>query len=216
MDRSRVAIVIPAYNEVKTIQKVVEETSLFGVSIVVNDSSSDGTGLIAESAGAIVINNVDNYGYEQSLDIGFRKAKELGVDIIITFDADGQHNIKYVKDIISLFKKDEIDLVLGYRNKYARISETIFSIYTKYRFKITDPLCGLKGYRLPVYEELGYFDKSKLIGAELMLSAVNKGRRFVELPIVINNRHDKSRFGSMILGNSKIMRALIFCMYKYG
>ena len=92
MDRSRVAIVIPAFNEEKTISKVVRAANKFGKSIVVNDGSKDNTGEIAKRSGAIVFMHKINLGYDAALNTGFKKAAKLKFDYIITLDADGQHD----------------------------------------------------------------------------------------------------------------------------
>ena len=98
MDKSQVAIVIPAFNEESTISNVVQSVTQYGVVIVVNDTSTDKTEQMAEGAGAILVNHKENKGYDGALNSGFAKAKELNCDIVITFDADGQHNEEYIQE----------------------------------------------------------------------------------------------------------------------
>ena len=90
---SRVIAVIPAFNEAKTIAAVVQGLRAHVAEvIVVDDHSSDATGDEARRAGAIVLRNNANLGYDGSLNAGFAEAARRGADIILTFDADGEHD----------------------------------------------------------------------------------------------------------------------------
>ena len=213
MDRSRVAIVIPAFNEEKTISRVILGANKYGQSIVVDDGSKDKTGKIAKKLGAIVLAHKKNLGYDSALNTGFKKAAKLKFDFIITLDADGQHKTNLIKKFIKLLESGA-SIVLGVRNKKNRFAEHLFAIYTKYFYNVIDPLCGLKGYKLESYELLGYFDKHKLIGTELMLRNISLGKPFEQIYFNVTDRNGKAKFGNLILANLKILRALFFCIVK--
>ena len=70
MDRSRIGIVIPAFNESATIAKIVEAVTKYGVPIVVDDGSTDNTGILASKAGASLVSHRCNHGYDTALDSG--------------------------------------------------------------------------------------------------------------------------------------------------
>ena len=152
MDRHRVAIIIPAFNEEKTIFKVIKEAYKFGKVIVINDGSKDKTAKLAKKAGAIVKNHKTNKGYDAALNTGFKIAAKLKTNYIITFDADGQHKPNLIRKFVKLLKSGE-SIVLGVRDKKNRLAEHLFSFYTNYKYNILDPLCGLKGYRLENYRQ---------------------------------------------------------------
>jgi len=76
LERSKVAIIIPAYNESNTIGMVVKKLSKLGKVIVVDDASNDKTSSIAKRNGAFVIRNKFNRGYDNSINIGFKKIKK--------------------------------------------------------------------------------------------------------------------------------------------
>jgi len=59
---------------------------------VVDDGSSDGTAKIAQGEGATVVSYSVNRGYDAALESGFCKAAEIGCELVVTIDADGQHN----------------------------------------------------------------------------------------------------------------------------
>lgn len=119
----KVIITIPAYNEEKTIgpvikgiKKVMDSTKYDYQVIVVNDGSKDKTVLVAEKAGAKVYSHPKNYGLIDAFRTEMEKCLELGADIIVHTDADGQYQ---AKDIPKLIKKVEegYDLVLASRFK---------------------------------------------------------------------------------------------------
>ena len=180
MDRSRVAIVIPAFQEKKNISKVVKGALKYGQTIVVDDGSKDETGRVAKKLGAIVEFHKNNLGYDAALNTGFKKAAKLNIDFIITIDADGQHNTVLLKKIIKLLRSGA-SIVLGVRNKKARFAELLFGLYTKHQYGILDPLCGLKGYSIESYKLCGYFDSYKSIGTELMLKNIFIGKSFKQV-----------------------------------
>jgi len=208
MDRSKVAIIIPAYNEEDTIAKVVSAVSKYGIPIVVDDFSADGTSLKASEAGAVVIRHEKNSGYDGALNSGFRKASQLNCEYAITMDGDAQHDPRLIETYLSLLK-DSVDMVCGIRPRKARIAETVFSWVARFFYGIKDPMCGMKGYRLALFEELGHFDSYGSIGTELALFAAEKKYRFRQLPVPILERKDGSpRFGQAVRANLKILLAL--------
>ena len=208
----KIAIVIPAFNESKTIKKIVLETIRFGIPIVVDDGSSDQTSEIAIKNGAKIVIHDNNYGYDAALNSGFLKAKEIGCDCIITFDADGQHNPNLLKLFIGAIENGT-DVVLGVRDKTQRFAEKLFAIIAHKKFGIIDPLCGMKAYRTDVYNELGHFDSYNSIGTELAIFAVKKNKRIKQIHFKTNERLDSPRFGKIISANFKIIRALFYALY---
>jgi glycosyltransferase involved in cell wall biosynthesis len=186
----------------------------FGFPIVINDGSSDQTSAFSKLAGARVIDCDENRGYDNALNMGFSEAKRLGFNYVITFDADGQHDTFSLKKFIDALDVDW-DVVVGKRANYQRFSELIFGKICKYLWNISDPLCGMKGYSMNLYDELGYFDSYQSIGTELLLYALSHNRAVKEVPIKEVERHGQSRFGSFFIGNFKIIRAMIFGLARY-
>lgn len=209
----RIAIVIPAYNEEMTISKIVKEVNKYGQSIVIDDGSKDKTAHEAEKCGAIVERHRINLGYDNALNTGFKIAAKINCDYIITFDADGQHEPELLRSFIDALNIG-YSIVLGVRNKKARIAEYLFGLYTKHRYGIIDPLCGLKAYKTENYKSIGYFDSYNSIGTELMLKNITAGKEFKQIFFKIKKRSDRTRFGNSILANFKIFRSLFFCILK--
>ena len=83
--------------------------------IICNDGSDDLTGNIASDLGAIVVNHKKNLGYGAGINSIFHKAKEIGSEILITFDADGQHRIEDIDKVIKPISDGQSDIVIGSR-----------------------------------------------------------------------------------------------------
>jgi hypothetical protein len=101
-----------------------------------------------------------------------------------------------------------------YAIKKNRFAEHLFSFYTKYRYNVLDPLCGLKGYRLEAYKLIGYFDNYKSIGTQLMIKNIILGKSFKQVYFDVKNRDGKAKFGNLIVGNLKILRSLFYMMLR--
>ena len=212
MDRSRLAIVIPALNEEGSIGAVVRNCCFYGLPIVVDDGSIDLTSEVSNAEGAEVVRHPTNKGYDAALNSGFHRAAELGCEFIITIDADGQHDPQLIGKYLDLLKNGGADIVVGIRDKHQRFAEYCFSLVTKSLYGLSDPLCGLKGYRMSVYRALGHFDAYGSIGTELTLFAVRRGFRLEQVPIVVRERSGHPRFGRKLGANLKIFRALFYAL----
>lgn len=203
----QVAAVIPALNESVSIARVIEGILPYAFPIVVDDGSTDETAVIARLAGAEVVQHRKNLGYDRALDTGMNKASGLGYEFAVTLDADGQHNPELLKLFINeLFLG--ADLVVGVRDRHQRFAESLFALIGKMFWKIKDPLCGMKGYRLSLLQRAGQFDSYTSIGTELALRAARSGCRVAEVPVSTRQREGISRFGGGLKANWRILRAL--------
>jgi glycosyltransferase involved in cell wall biosynthesis len=207
MDRYRLAIVIPAYNESATISGVVSAVLQHGVTIVVDDGSTDGTAQFACDAGAKVVGHDGNLGYDAALESGFMYASLNGCDFVLTMDADGQHNPRLLPTFINALR-DGADVVIGVRDRRQRIAESVFALVSRLLWDIRDPLCGMKAYRIDLYRELGHFDAYGSIGTELAIYAARQRKKIVQIPVITRDRSDMPRFGRKISANWRIIKAL--------
>ena len=203
--------IIPALNEQNTIASVVRSVSAYAANVVVvDDGSVDSTGQIASSCGAHTIVHPVNQGYDRSIDDAFSyDSVQPDARIVFTFDADGQHRSDILPKLLRPLLNNEADIAAGIRPSKARLSERILGVYTRLKYGLVDPMCGLKAYRIEVFRDIGYFDHINSIGSELMLRAVKKGYRVAQIPIPIEPRADASRFGNVIRGNYKIFKAFL-------
>lgn len=208
MDRSRLVAVIPAHNEAATVAAVVTAALRHANVIVVDDASSDDTYAAAESAGAIVVRNAQNLGYESSLNRGFEEALASGFEYIITLDADGEHDPRFLKEFARLLTEQQLPLVLGRRPQKRRWAEVIMGLYVWARFDVHDIVCGMKGYRADLVRQNGGFDSGHSVGTELAIKSIRNGHDFREISIDGTPRQDAPRFGGGWRANGRILRAL--------
>ena len=163
--------------------------------------------------GAVVVVHQKTRGYDDALNSGFKKATELGVQIIITVDADGQHEPSLVQNFIDAIDSGS-DVVVGIRSRRQRAAEHLFAWYTGFRFGVKDPLCGMKAYRTNVYKAQGHFDVYGSIGTELTIFAAKNGYRVGQIAFEVRERSGQSRFGQILLGNYKIIRAMVISLCR--
>lgn len=208
MDRSRTVVLIPAFREEATIGTVVVAARAHAPVIVVDDASPDDTARSAEAAGAVVLRNPVNLGYEGTLNRAFEKARELGFEFAITLDADGEHDPSLIAPFRSALEAGEVPLVLGVRPRKQRFAETIMGLYVRARFGAHDILCGMKGYDLRLVAETGGFDRTNSIGTELAIDAIRRGTAFREIAVHGTQRQDAPRFDRRWRANRRILAAL--------
>lgn len=154
MSKPEVSIIIPACNEAEAIggviQKVKERYPDFEI-IVINDGSTDDTGLISKEAGAIVYSHPYNIGNGAAIKSGIRIASG---DILVFMDGDGQHDPEHIEKILTYFP--EYDMVVGARSKdhhasWSRcIGNRIFNRLGTYvsKFPIMDLTSGFSCYQI--------------------------------------------------------------------
>lgn len=111
-----IAIVVPAYNEGESIADVVNELRRdYPRVVVVDDGSKDATAACARAAGATVVRHAINRGQGAALQSGITYALREGAEIIVTFDADGQHRSEDVDTLVRPIVEGRADIVLGSR-----------------------------------------------------------------------------------------------------
>lgn len=198
---------IPALNEVETIAEVVSSLLSYGDVLVVDDGSRDSTADAANLAGAMVVVNKNNLGYDGALNVGFQFAKLKKYEKMITFDADGQlPNYAMPKFINALDQNTAI--VLGIRNNIPRSSEKLFAIFCKMVLGLQDPFCGMKAYNLAFCERFESFDEYKSLGTDLCLRLILAGHSFKSINITVAERKGVPRLGRRFQAELKLLRAL--------
>ena len=111
-------IVVPAYNEALNIEKTIADLKQNANEydyIIINDCSKDNTKKVCEKNEINMISLPVNYGLTSGIQIGMKYAHENDYDIAIQFDGDGQHQAKYLKDLVEKIEKDNCDIAIGSR-----------------------------------------------------------------------------------------------------
>lgn len=193
--------------------------------IVCNDGSTDLTGEIAEKMGAIVINHPKNLGYGGGIRSIFLKARELNSDILVTFDADGQHRVEDIQAVIDPIIKDEADIVIGSRflngddavPNYRRLGINTITKITNAatKKKITDSQSGFRAYSKRAIQELTPSDYGMGVSTEILIKADKKEFRIVEVPIKVLYDGDTSTHNPVGHGASVILSTMKFISIEH-
>lgn len=209
----RLAVVMPAFNESLSIQAVVGRIGARALIIVVDDGSTDNTASLARKAGAFVVSHVINKGYDAALDTGIRAAIDHGCAFVITMDADGQHDPSLLDRFVAEMEAGA-DLVIGVRDHTQRWSECLFAFVGKHLWGLQDPLCGMKGYRLQLLQNVDKLSTYDSVGTELSIRASKAGVNLSQIAMQTNSREGISRFGGGLRANMRIIKALLLSLVK--
>ena len=202
MVRHRLAIIIPAKNEEKTIAKVIKDLKKFGDIFVIDDGRQDETISIIKKLNINIIKKPKSVGYEKSVWKGIKLViKKKKYKFIATFDADGEHNPNFFKNLIY----SNFDILIAKRNKYNRASEYIFSFFSKKIFYINDMLSGLRVYKVKHLKSILNLLKFGYINTHILILSRIYGFKIKEKKMKVSVRKDNSRFGNGILINLYIV-----------
>jgi len=183
-----ISVIISAYNEAPRIGAVVAEALPYvNEVLVVDDGSTDVTGMVAERAGARVIQQ-ENAGYIAAIKRGFREARG---DIVITMDADGEHRAADIPRLVRPLLEDEADLVLGVRSRIARPSERFLNWLTNFKVKVRDSGTGFRALRRDLALQLKL--EGRCICSISVLESAALGARIHEVQIDIDYPEKKRK-----------------------
>ena len=223
----KIAVGLPAYNEEKNIASIITKLEKISDTIIVcNDGSSDLTGTIASKMGAVMINHEKNLGYGAAIQSLFVKAKNLDVDILVTFDADGQHNVLDIQKVIDPIIEKKADLVIGSRflngtqDDIPSYRKTGIQIITKLtnismKEKIKDSQSGFRAYHKEVLSKITPSDRGMGVSSEILIKASNNNFRIVEIPIKISYEGDTSTHHPISHGAAVTLSTLKFISIEH-
>jgi glycosyltransferase involved in cell wall biosynthesis len=218
----KIIVGIPAFNEEKNIAVlIIQLKKVVDKIIVCNDGSTDLTSKIAEELGATVINHKKNLGYGAAIRSIFLKSKDLDGDVLVTFDADGQHRIDDINKVINPIINGESDLVIGSRfldesekevPKYRKVGINVITKITNATIKkqLTDSQSGFRAYSKKVLNELNPSELGMGISTEILIKASARNFRISEVPIKIIYKGNTSTHNPISHGSS-----VLFSTIKY-
>lgn len=189
-----VVVGVPAFNVEKTISRVVLEAQKYADAVVVcDDGSSDLTGVIAERLGANVVRHEQNLGYGAAIQSLFKHARELGADVLVTLDADGQHDPSEVPNVVKPIANGVADVVVGSRLVDER-SAYAMPWYRRAGVKfltklanngvahgVKDAQSGFRAYSRKSLENLVLFEDGMGVSAEILINARKQRLKICEV-----------------------------------
>jgi glycosyltransferase involved in cell wall biosynthesis len=197
MQKKDIAIVVPAYNEEKTIGKLIKKLGKGGYKniIVVDDGSRDHTFDVAKENGAIVLRLPINRGAGGALRTGFNQAISQGAKVVVMMDADLQHKVSDIKSLLKPFAKKKLDIVLGSRflgNKkdmplVRQIANKIGNLTTRLflGIKVTDSQSGFRAIKISALKKMKLHSSRWEICSEMIGEIKRLNLKFKEVPIEV-------------------------------
>ena len=211
---------IPAYNEEKTIAEMVLKAGCHvGKVLVCDDGSKDMTRVVAKENGADVLEHEENMGYGATMQTLFIKARELGADVLVAFDGDGQHDPDGIPSLVRPILEGRADIVIGSRflkgvkmnvPLYRKIGIITITLLTKIvsGYPVTDSQCGFRAYSRRALEELKITELGWGSSVEVFFRARDVGLRISEIPVDCDyadypkaSKRDPLRQGIIILAS---------------
>jgi len=222
--RGKVAILIPAYNEVENIGHVLEKlpAEVCGqptAVLVVDDGSRDGTGDAAEAAGAVVARHVINRGGGAALRTGYRLLSDAEALIVVTIDADGQHLPSEMPRLVEPVLSGEVDMahgsrVLGDAEPNTRAHELGIVFFNRLvslitRTKVSDCSNGYRAVRASVLPLL-VLRQEQFHTSEFMIEAIKRGIPAKEVPVTVVARlHGTSKKPAVVRYGAGFANAIV-------
>lgn len=178
--------------------------------IVVDDGSTDSTSSVARAAGAVVIRNETNLGVVRTTEIGLRMARG---DVIVTLDADGQHDPSEILAMAWPIAEGTADLVLGNRSSSRPLSERIISLMCNLSVKCDDVGSGYRAFRRDLAHRIRLH--GFCLCGSLVLEAHRHGARIVEVPIKARpRRFGRSHWSSPLSRGTTHCKQMILLLYE--
>jgi polyprenyl-phospho-N-acetylgalactosaminyl synthase len=214
-------VVIPLYNEELVIGDVVAQVrTVFSQVVCIDDGSSDRSAEVAAAAGARVVRHPMNLGQGAALQTGFEYAlADPAMKYVITFDADGQHQIADAVGMVERLRAGEADVVFGSRFLDERSTPSLAKKlvlraavgYTNLttRTRLTDAHNGLRAIRRPVVEQLDLTQNRMAHASELVAQIGASKASYVEHPVhILYSDYSKAK-GQSLWNSINILAELI-------
>ena len=215
-NKPKIYIVIPAYNEENSISGVIKDLKKHNYHniIVVDDGSTDNTLKIARQAGAIIVRHPINLGQGAALRTGMDLALDLGVDLIVTFDADGQHMARDINKLIKPVISKEVDIALGSRFidnssntpwlKKVLLKIGVILVFLMYGIMLSDTHNGLRAMNRQAAQKISIESRGMEHASEIIGKIKANKIKFREIPVTIRYSEYSIKKGQRISNSLNI------------
>lgn len=209
---TRVCTITPAYNEEETIQKVIDQIGQHlpnSQTVVINDGSRDKTSVVAQQAGAVVVDLPFNLGIGGAVQTGLRFANQNDFDVAIEIDADGQHDPAFLPILLEELETEGADMVIG--SRFVKSTEYRSSIMRRFGIhlfsfliklitgrRIYDSTSGYRAYSKRALSFLAQRYPSDFPEPESIVMLLNAGFKVKEVPVEMAERQG----GESVIGKS--------------
>lgn len=206
--KKKILLIIPAYNEQDNILKTYNTVINYNKKnkenydvIVINDGSTDQTGKICDDNNIPVIHLIHNLGIGGAVQTGYKYAYENNYDIAIQYDGDGQHDVSYVKKIITPLLEEKADFVIGsrfvgktndgFQSTFARrVGIRIVSFFIKLVTgkKVYDTTSGFRACNKDIIRQFSNSYPKEYPEPITTVELLKRGYRLSEIPVEMKER----------------------------
>lgn len=200
----RSIVIIPAYNEEKSICKTVDDIRKNAPEfdyVIINDCSKDNTFAVCRENDLHVISLPVNLGIGGAVQTGFLYAKKNGYDYAVQFDGDGQHDAKYLQDMRDYMIEHDVDMLIGSRfiekegfqsTGLRRFGIRYFSFFIKLftRQRVTDPTSGMRMINRDIIDIYCDHYPKDYPEPESVVAILNAGKKVEEYPVIMREREE--------------------------
>lgn len=220
MQDIKIVVGIPAFNEGENIEDIVNKAKKYATKVIVcDDGSTDDTYERAKAAGAYVIRHATNKGYGAAIRTLFYAAKESNADILVTLDADGQHDPDYIPRVIEPIMSKGFDIVIGSRfiNQNGKVP-----LYRRFGIKlitklmhsvaynsITDAQSGFRAYSKNAISKIDLRKAGMDVSTEILFRAKEENLTINEVPITIRYDVENPSTHNPILHGFELITSII-------
>jgi glycosyltransferase involved in cell wall biosynthesis len=227
-DSNGIFLIIPAYNEEKTIGEILEKISKLNYKIVlVDDGSKDNTYKIAKKYrdkypdNIFIYRHVLNRGLGAALKTGMNGALENNAKFVVTFDADGQHEIADIAKVCKPLIDGKADFVIGARPfedmpRSKNFANTMMNLVTLifYKTKVKDSQSGLRAFKADIIPDLSILSQGYGVSSEFIREIRQKNFKLEEVTITTIYTPETQAKGTNIFAGLKIIFKMIFDIIK--
>ncbi len=199
----KICIIMPGYNESRTIGQVVTNArKIIDDVVVIDDGSNDNTAQIAQNAGAYVIRHEINKGKGAALQTGFQYAVDKGYDIVVTMDSDGQHDPADIPNFLGALDKIGSGIIIGSRMgdistmPWIRRCTNKLTSFTASKIahqNINDSQSGFRLITIDVLKTIKLETTGFETESEILIKASKAGFRIISVPIKTIYGEEKSK-----------------------
>lgn len=224
--KKKIWFVIPAFNEEKSIARVIKELKRAGYKyiVVIDDCSSDNTYKEASKQNIVVLKHIINRGQGAALRTGIDYALKKGAEYIVTFDSDGQHRIEDLSAMLKPVINGKVGVTLGSRflrkthmpfSRRFLLKGSVLVQWFFYGVKLSDAHNGFRVLNRSAAQKIRIDSDRMEHASEIVEEIVKKGIKYKEIPVTIRytgysmRKGEGSFFGAVKILFKMVMKRLV-------
>ena len=226
--RNDIFVVVPAYNEDKTVSQIIEGIAGEGYNVVlVNDGSKDNTLKFAIESKAkypdkiFIVSHIVNRGLGAGLKTGMTVALNKGAKYVLTFDADGQHDIADIEKVVKPLQDGEADACIGARplgdmpfsKSFANFTMNFLTLIF-YGANVKDSQSGLRAFTANAASQINVVSSGYAVSSEFIKEISDKNLRLAEVTITTIYTPETQHKGTDAIVGLKILFKMILDLFK--